>query len=234
MGRAFAHGLGGGGADVAILDLPGLVSAARAVARDIERLGRRCRFVPVDIRDAAAVERAVAEVESSLGSVRVLVNNAARTDEDESPALDYPVAALDAQYEVTVRGTFLVSQVVARRMVAAGLGGSIVNVASRVGVQVQSGGLGYAIAKAAVIHMTRVMALDLAPHGIRVNAIGPGAIPRPEDGLGGPGTDRFPLGRMLAYEDMVGTALYLASDASAMVTAQCVIVDGGLGLSSAY
>ena len=234
MGRGFTLGLAGAGADVAILDLPGQEADARAVIADVERLGRRGLFVPADIRDAAATERAVAAVERSLGLVRVLVNNAALTSDDESPTLDYPLAALDGQLEVTVRGTFVVSQVVARRMAAAGLGGSIVNVASRVGVQVQSGGLGYGLAKAAVIHMTRIMALDLAPHGIRVNAIGPGSVPRPESGLSGPGVDRYPLGRVLTYADMVGTVLYLASDASAMVTAQCVVVDGGLGLSPAY
>ena len=92
----------------------------------------------------------------------------------------------------------------------------------------QSGSLGYSVAKAAAIHLTRLLALDLAPHGIRVNAIGPGAIPRPESGGAGPGANRYPLGRRLAYEDMVGTALYLASDASAMVTAQLIVVDGGL------
>jgi NAD(P)-dependent dehydrogenase (short-subunit alcohol dehydrogenase family) len=234
MGRAFAIGLAGAGAHVAIIDLPGQEADARAVIGLIERVGRHGLFVPADIRDAAAIERAVAAVEGSLGPVRVLINNAALTSDDESPTLDYPIAALDGQLEVTLRGTFVVSQVVARRMAAAGLGGSIVNIASRVGVQVQSGGLGYGIAKAAVTHMTRIMALDLAPHGIRVNAIGPGSVPRPESGLSGPGVDRYPLGRVLAYDDIVGTALYLASDASAMVTAQVVIVDGGLGLSPAY
>lgn len=101
----------------------------------------------------------------ALGIVSVLVNNAAKTDDDEVSVLDYHRASFDAHQEVTVRGTFFMSQAVARRMVAAGVGGSIINVASRVGVQVQSGSLGYAIAKAAVIHMTRVMALDLAQPG---------------------------------------------------------------------
>ncbi len=234
MGRAFALGLAASGADVAILDLPGQEAAARAVVGEIEQRGRRGIFVPVDVRDPDSVAAAVAAAQAALGVVRVLVNNAARTDDDAGSALDYPVAALDANHDVTVRGTFLMSQAVARAMVAAGVGGAIVNISSRVGQQVQSGGLGYSIAKAAVIHMTRVMALDLAPHGIRVNAIGPGSIPRPESGMAGPGADRFPLGRQLAYEDMVGTALYLASDDSAMVTAQLIVVDGALGLISAY
>jgi NAD(P)-dependent dehydrogenase (short-subunit alcohol dehydrogenase family) len=234
MGRAFAIGLAAAGADVAILDLPAQERAARAVVAEVEQRGRRAVFVAADVRDAGSVAAAVDAAQAALGVVRVLINNAARTDDDGGSALDYPVTALDANLEVTVRGTFVVSQAVARAMVAAGVGGSIVNISSRVGQQVQSGGLGYSIAKAAVIHMTRVMALDLAAHGIRVNSIGPGSIPRPESGMAGPGAERFPLGRQMAYEDMVGTALYLASDDSAMVTAQLIIVDGGLGLISAY
>ena len=190
--------------------------------------------MPVDVSDEGSVERAVARASASVGTVRILVNNAARTDDDGRAALDYTVVALDGQHAVTVRGTFLVTQAVARRLVDARTSGSVVNVASRVGVQVQSGSLGYAVAKAAVVHMTRLLALDLAPHGIRVNAIGPGAIPRPDAEAGGPDAARFPLGRRLTYEDIVGTALYLASDASAMVTAQCIVVDGGLGLAPAY
>lgn len=234
MGRAFALGLADAGAHVAVLDLPAQAGAAGAVVDEVIRRGRRARFVPLDVRDTAAIETAVSDAEEILGPATVLVNNAALTDDEEVGVLDYSPQALDANHAVTVRGTFFVTQAVARRLVATGNRGSIVNIASRVGQQVQSGSLGYAIAKAAVIHMTRVMALDLGPRGIRVNAIGPGPIPRPESGGAGPGPERFLLGRPMGYQDMVGTALYLASDASEMVTGQFIIVDGGLGLRPAY
>lgn len=234
MGRAFALGLAAAGAHVAVLDLSAQAAAAERVVDEVSRLGRRGRFVAVDVRDTSAIEAAVAEAEAALGVATVLVNNAALTDDDEAGVLDYSPRALDANHEVTVRGTFFVTQAVARRLVASGRAGSIVNIASRVGQQVQSGSLGYAIAKAAVIHMTRVMALDLGPRGIRVNAIGPGPIPRPESAGAVPDPERFLLGRAMEYQDMVGTALYLASDASEMVTGQLIIVDGGLGLRPAY
>ena len=117
--------------------------------------------------------------------------------------------------------------------------GSIVNIASRVGVQVQPNNLGYGVAKAAVIHMTRVMALELKPYGIRVNALGPGSIPRDQESVSGDSPTRPPHGkflynRRLEYDDLAGAAVYLASDASSMVTAQILIIDGGLGLVSPY
>ncbi|MBM4408416.1 MAG: SDR family oxidoreductase [Chloroflexi bacterium] len=234
MGRGFALGLAGAGVAVGLLDLPSQDSAAAEVLAQIKGHGGRALFVPADVRDSAAVADAVAQVESELGVVSILVNNAARMEDDEASCLDYPPDLLDANHAVTVRGTFAVSQAVARRLADAGQPGSIVNIASRVGQQVQTGSFGYSIAKSAVIHMTRLMAVDLGPHGIRVNAIGPGPIPRPESGGAVVDADRFILPRALAYGDIVGTALYLASDASAMVTGQLIIVDGGLGLRPAY
>lgn len=234
MGRAFALGLAGVRVHVGLLDLPSQESLAAGLVAEIERSGGRAVFVPVDVRDAAAVADAVRGVESGLGLVSILVNNAAKTDDDEAASLDYPPDLLDAHHAVTVRGTFAVAQAVAQRLAAAGQPGSIVNIASRVGQQVQTGSFGYSVAKSAVIHMTRLMALDLGPLGIRVNAIGPGPIPRPESGGAAVDAGRFVLPRALAYDDMVGAALYLASDASAMVTGQFIIVDGGLGLRPAY
>jgi NAD(P)-dependent dehydrogenase (short-subunit alcohol dehydrogenase family) len=175
-----------------------------------------------------------------LGDLSILVNNAGKTDDSPTSALDYQPVPFDEHYEIMVRGTFFVSQAVARHMIDRGTSGSIINIASRVGEQAQPNNPGYGICKAAVIHMTRVLALELGQHGIRVNAIGPGPIPRPDsldhDGqpTSGPAEERFLLGRRLRFDDLVGSALYFASDASEMVTGQFVIADGGLGMRAAY
>ncbi|MCI0809268.1 MAG: SDR family oxidoreductase [Chloroflexi bacterium] len=240
MGRAYVLSLAQAGANVAILDLPVQEEAARSVGEEVASLGRESRFVPVDIRDVEALPEVVATAVRELGELHILVNNAGKTDDVSTPVIDYQAGPFDEHYEVMVRGTFFVSQAVARHMIDCGTRGSIINIASRVGEQVQPNNPGYSICKAAVIHMTRVMALELGGHGIRVNAIGPGPVPRPDtlDQSGqptsGPAGERFLLGRRLQYDDLTGTALYLASDASEMVTGQFIIADGGLGLKSVY
>ena len=239
MGRTFSLALADAGADVAVVDLPQQSDAATGVLREIEERGRRAYFAPLDLTATGDIPACVEQIVAEMGPVATLINNAGKTDDVPTPALDYGSEVLDEHYEVMVRGTFLMSQAVARQMVDSGTRGSIINIASRVGVQVQPNNLGYGVAKAAVVHMTRVMALELKPYGIRVNAIGPGAIPREQ----GPGSDaqrvqpepgRFLYDRRLEYTDLAGAAVYLASEASSMVTAQVLIVDGGLGLVSPY
>ena len=239
MGRAFSLALADAGANVAVVDLPRQADAAADVVREIVGRGRRALFVPLDLTATGDIPACVEQVVTEMGPVTALINNAGKTDDDPAPALGYESEVLDEHYEVMVRGTFLMSQAVARHMVATQTRGSIVNIASRVGVQVQPDNLGYGIAKAAVVHMTRVLALELKPHDIRVNAIAPGAIPRDS----GPDSDAsrnqpqpgsFLYDRRLEFEDMAGAAVYLASDASSMVTAQVLVIDGGLGLVSPY
>ncbi len=239
MGRTFSLALGDAGADVAIVDLPQQAAAAADVVRELEDRGRQASFFPLDLTLPGDIPACVAQIAANMGPVATLVNNAGKTDDVPTPALDYGADVLDDHYEVMVRGTFLMSQAVARHMVDSGTRGSIINIASRVGVQVQPNNLGYGIAKAAIVHMTRIMALELKPHGIRVNALGPGAIPREEDPVSDaprvqPQTGGFLYDRRLEYDDLAGAAVYLASEASSMVTAQVLIVDGGLGLVSPY
>ena len=239
MGRALSLALADAGANVAVVDLPKRAAASTDVVREIEDRGRRAFFAPLDLTSTNDIPACVEQVVDEMGPVSTLVNNAGKTDDVPTAALDYGSEVLDQHYEVMVRGTFLMSQAVARHMAATKTHGSIINIASRVGVQVQPHNLGYSVAKAAVVHMTRVLALELKSHGIRVNAIGPGAIPRDQ----GPDSDadrvqpapgRFMYDRRLEFEDMAGAAVYLASDASSMVTAQVLIIDGGLGLVSPY
>ena len=120
--------------------------------------------------------------------------------------------------------------VIAGGSVRVGEAVELVELGLRVAKQVPA----YIAAKAGLIRLTEALALEFAPHGIRVNAIGPGPAPRQDTGAASVPAEQFPIGRALAYDDMVGTALYLASDAAAMVTGQFIIVDGGLGLRPAY
>ena len=239
MGRVFSLALADAGANVAIVDLPQQADAAVDVAREVETRGRRAVFAPLDLRSPEDIPACVEQIVAEMGPVATLINNAGKTDDVPTSALDYGSDVLDDHYEIMVRGTFLMSQAVARHMVAMETHGSIVNIASRVGVQVQPNNLGYGVTKAAVIHMTRVMALELKPYGIRVNALGPGSIPRDQESVSDDSRTRPPHGkflynRRLEYDDLAGAAVYLASDASSMVTAQILIVDGGLGLVSPY
>ncbi len=239
MGRTFSLALADAGADVAIVDLPQQADEAADVVREVTGRGRQASFFPLDLTLPGDIPECVAEIAVKMGPVATLVNNAGKTDDVPTPALDYRSDVLDDHYEVMVRGTFLMSQAVARHMVDLGTRGSIINIASRVGVQVQPNNLGYGTAKAAIVHMTKIMALELKPHGIRVNALGPGAIPRDEDPVSDaprvqPRPGRFLYDRRLEYDDLAGAAVYLASKASSMVTAQVLIIDGGLGLVSPY
>lgn len=232
MGRVIATGLAEAGAGVAIVDLPSTAHAAVSTVSEIESRGRPGCFVPLDIRNVEAIPAALDEAIDTLGPIHVLVNNAGKTDDVSTPFLEYRPGPFDDHQHVAVRGTFFLSQAVASHMIERGIPGAIVNVSSRVGVQPARNASAYCIAKAAIAHMTRLLALELGPHGIRVNAIGPGPIPRPEAvpaGGGRPATP-FPLGRELRFEDVPGTVLYLVADASSMVTGQLVVIDGGLGL----
>ena len=240
MGRVFSLALADAGANVAIVDLPQQAGRGSPAWRGKSKPAADARFLHPLISDRPRISRRASSRSSSeMGSVATLINNAGKTDDVPTSALDYGSNVLDDHYEIMVRGTFLMSQSVARHMVAMGTRGSIVNIASRVGVQVQPNNLGYGVAKAAVIHMTRVMALELKPYGIRVNALGPGSIPRDQESVSDDSPTRPPHGkflynRRLEYDDLAGAAVYLASDASSMVTAQVLIIDGGLGLVSPY
>jgi NAD(P)-dependent dehydrogenase (short-subunit alcohol dehydrogenase family) len=236
MGRHIALALAEAGANVAILDLQSQGAEAQDVVKEVQARGKKGVFLPLDLRDVSAIRRQVDALVAQWGHLDVLVNNAGKTDAPSVSILDYEPEPFDDSQQIMVRGTFFMSQAVARHMVKEGIRGSIVNIASRLGVQTRPNTSAYSTAKAAVVHMTRLMALELGPHGIRVNAVGPGPIPIPRPGQPvdvarqGQFDRAFLLGRGLRYDDIPGTVLYLASDASRMVTGQVIIIDGGLGL----
>lgn len=235
IGHAIALGLARAGARLAICDIdePGLERTLAELATLSEQpLGR-----VADVSCAAHLRDFFAAIDTEMGRVDILVNVPFHFRERVEPhRLDE--AAWDRTLEVSLKGYFLTVREAIPRMLAAG-GGSIVNIGSNAGVSaIGRGAFAYACAKAAVHQMTRELALEYAARGIRCNAILPAQVLTP--GLAGhlddPGfRDRvlprilagLPLGRLLEPEDLVGAAVFLASDASRMMTGALVPVDGG-------
>jgi NAD(P)-dependent dehydrogenase (short-subunit alcohol dehydrogenase family) len=231
LGRHFARVLHTAGASVAL--------AARrpdSVAALAAELGPRAMAVPLDVTDAAAIHAALEAVEARLGAVSVLVNNAGIAT--TSPILELDAAAWDAVMAVDLRGAFLVAQAVARHMAAAGQGGAIVNIASILGERVIGGVAAYSAAKAGLIQLTRQMALELARHRIRVNALAPGYIATDINAeffateAGQALVRRIPQRRLGLVEDLTGPLLLLASQAGAHMTGSVLTVDGGHSVNS--
>ena len=229
IGQAVAETLARFGARVAILEID--PDAAARSADAIRAAGGEALALPTDVRDAAAVERAVDETATRLGDIDVLVNNAGGTF--AAPFLDSVEKGWDALHRANLKSVYHCTQAVARRMVAARRGGSIVTVVSIEGVRAAPGYAPYAAAKAGAISFTQTMAVELGPHGIRVNAIAPDVclteglralVPEGE-------RERFawtiPLGRAAEPDDVAGAVLFLASDLARYVTGVTLHVDGG-------
>ena len=233
IGRAIAVGLARQGAAVAInyLDDP---AAADVVAKEIQAGGGRCCAVQGDVSRAADVERLVSAAEKELGEVDVLVNNAGifpRVD-----FLELSESVWDKVHGVNLKGTFLCAQAVARRLVKRRAPGAIVNVTSMAAYRGSPRGVHYVASKGGVVGFTRALALELAPHGIRVNAVAPGLsdTAQPRDGHSEAElrdmAELIPLGRIAQPESVADVALFLASDAARHMTGQVVHVNGGMYL----
>ncbi|MEO1060312.1 MAG: glucose 1-dehydrogenase [Actinomycetota bacterium] len=246
IGEGIAEVLAAAGAGVVVadLDLPGAEKVADRLTGD----GRRAWAVEADVTDPASCRALVASAVDAGGRVDVLVNNAGSYRGVAGSILDQDDEAWVRGVEVNYHSVFHVSKPFAERAVEQGDGGAIVNIASVDGL-IPCLGTAYDSAKAAVIQFTRSLALDLAPHQIRVNGIAPGYIdvdtlrrmrtgdldpvwtPGSETGLMGPITTQrssnIPLGRSGTPTDIGATALFLASPMSAYVTGQTIAVDGG-------
>jgi gluconate 5-dehydrogenase len=228
LGRAMAWGLACYGADVAIVDRDGEV--AIACASEIGKgVGRRAIAATADVSSEREAVRAVDDVLARLGRVDVLINNAGHNI--RKPMLDYTCEEFDSLHAVHVRGAFLFSRAVGRHM-REREAGSIINIASILGLVGGPNVAPYAAAKGALVQITKVLALELAPHRIRVNAIAPGYIDTPLTRQHAPPVrqyivDSTPLGRFGEARELIGAALFLASDASSFVTGTSLIVDGG-------
>ena len=235
LGRQFALTLAGEGAHVALVARR--VDRLEVVAGEIAAAGGEAVAVGMDVSDAGSVREGVDRCADRLGGIDVLVNNAGIVI--HKPLLEHDAADWDAVTGVNLRGAYLVALECARRMVAQGGSGSIINIASvighgRVAMQIPE----YMAAKGGLVQLTRAMGAELARHAIRVNAIAPGYIEtdfnreflRTEQGVRL--VRGIPQRRAGRPEELDGALLLLASDASTFMTGSVVTVDGGHACTS--
>jgi 3-oxoacyl-[acyl-carrier protein] reductase len=229
FGRHFARVLADAGAKVALAARR--LDVLKQLETEIRGSGGQAAAVAIDVTDRASVAKAFADAEAALGPIAILVNNAGvpsgafftRTTEEEWRAV----------MSVNLDGVFRVGQEAARRMAANRTGGSIINIASLLGFGVIKGLSTYSATKAAVISLTKSMALELARDNIRVNALAPGyfATEFNEAYLASEAGKRMlarvPMGRAGAVEELDGPLLLLASDAGRFMTGSVITVDGG-------
>jgi 3-oxoacyl-[acyl-carrier protein] reductase len=220
--RAFAQA----GAKVIVADQRE-ADATRAASTITSEMGTEGLAVAVDVRDAAAVYAAVQRALAHFGRIDVLVNNAGIYP--NTPVLEMDENEWDAVFDTNVKGMFLMSRAVGRAMVTRG--GRIINISSGAAESGRVGAAHYCASKAAVNMFTRVLALELAPHGIVVNAVGPGLIEVPGWSLSQDYIDAIvstnPMGRIGQPEDVAQAVLYLASPSATYITGTTLYVDGG-------
>jgi NAD(P)-dependent dehydrogenase (short-subunit alcohol dehydrogenase family) len=230
IGRATALAFAAAGADVAINWLDDETAAA-AVADGVRAAGRRTLLHQADVARLDAVRAMVTAVAAELGPIDILVNNAGVFP--RVPFLDIEERDWDFVLDVNLKGACFATQAAARAMVADGRRGAIINLTSGAAFRGSPRGVHYCASKGGILSMTRQMALELAPHGIRVNCIAPGltdtAQPRygmSEDELFAAGR-LLPLGRVAEPAEIARAALFLASDDAGFITGQCLHVNGG-------
>jgi len=234
LGRHFAGTLAAAGAKTSL--------AARresALAQTLDQIrgsGGEGHSVVMDVTDAASIERALDAAEERFGPVQVLINNAGVTV--TRAALELEEKDWDQVVDTNLKGVWLTAQSTAQRMVRHGVGGSIVNIASILGLRVAPSLLAYAAAKAALIQVTKALALEWARHQIRVNAIAPGYVETEinaglfETERGQAIVKRIPTRRIGTAAELDGALLLLASNASSYMTGSVLVVDGGHMVSS--
>lgn len=230
IGRTLAVGLAGAGTSLALAarDPAGL----EETAREIRELGRTAVPLALDVRDTAAIERAVALAADALGGLDILVNNAGV--EQVRPSLEVDEALWDRINDTNLKGAFFCAQAAGRIMAMAG-GGAILNVCSLTSAIGIPTAVPYGASKTGLLGMTRALAVEWAQSRVRVNAIGPGyfrtAMTEPFFEMAGwekRMTKRIPMRRLGVLDDLVGAAVFLCSDAAAYVTGQILYVDGGV------
>ena len=229
LGAPIAEGLAGAGAYVVCAD-----AAEGPNQALVQGLGAdRAEAVTVDVCDEESVQDLAARAAAVTGRIDVLVNCAGIGGRGAAAGYDDELWA--RVIDVNLTGNFRTCRAIGRRMAAQPRGGAIVNIASILGEVGFAGSVGYQASKGGVVQMTRTLAVEWAPHDVRVNAVSPGHVGTPlvrhlwetEPELKDHFESRTPLGRLAEPSDMVGAVVFLASPASAMVTGQILAVDGG-------
>jgi 2-deoxy-D-gluconate 3-dehydrogenase len=228
LGQAMALGLAEAGADLALVDL----LSTDTTKQEIEKLGRKALCITADLSSIDSVDQIVEATVKQFGRIDILVNNAGIIR--RAPVTDFTEKDWDDVIRVNQKTLFFLSQAVARVMIKQGRGGKIINTASLLSFQ---GGIlvpSYTASKSAVMGLTRLMANELAPHRINVNAIAPGYMAtentkplRDDPARNKAILERIPAGRWGQPEDLKGIVVFLASEASSYMQGYTVAVDGG-------
>ena len=228
LGKAAAIGLAEAGADLALLG----VGSTDQTAKQVAALGSRVCQIQADLLERSSVSLTVETCVRELGGIDILLNNAGIIR--RAPFMEFSEKDWDDVIQINQSAVFFLSQAVARRMIDQGRGGKIINIASLLSFQ---GGIrvpSYTASKSAVVGLTRLMANELAPHNITVNAIAPGymatdntAALRADPKRNAEILGRIPAGRWGEPNDLQGAVVFLASEASNYITGYTLAVDGG-------
>ena len=243
IGAAISRAFAAEGAAVALIDID--ASAAEKTAGQIKKEGGNCRAWSLDVGMAEAVAEISNQVRAHFGAVHILVNNAAvvpRTSESNALALDLPEHIWDQAFRVNVKGAFLMSREVGRLMIQDRAKGRIVNIISAAAESPRVGAVQYCCSKAALAMLTRVLALEFAPHGITVNSVSPGLIQVPQQAPLTPGRREYrdaflrgiPMNRLGHPDEVARAVLFLAEDGSEYITGDTIRVDGGTLAGRSY
>ena len=230
IGRSIAIGFAEAGADVAVAART--ESDLETLAKEIDTIGRKAIVVPTDVRDRASIQSMIDRTVEELGRLDILVNNAGGSN-FMAPVVTLRPEGWDKLRTLNLDSVFHATQIGAQAMLASG-GGSIIQISSVAGIQGAQGLSPYSAAKAGVIMFSQAIAKELAGSNVRVNSIAPGWIDTPlnewmtsDEGTLREAEKMIPMGRLGTAEEIVGAAIYLASDAASFVTGTTLVIDGG-------
>jgi NAD(P)-dependent dehydrogenase (short-subunit alcohol dehydrogenase family) len=231
IGRAIAIALGRAGFDLAVTELE--TRSLADLLAEPQLQGRKVVPIALELRSEDSIAQAIKQAADAFGSIDLVVNNAGRPL--SKAAVDVTWAEWNDVIDINLKGSFFLSTAFARHCVAGKRGGAVVSLASTHGLTGIADRSVYGISKGGIIQMTRMLAIEWAPLGIRVNAIAPATVltPSREKLLGDPEVRarmlaRIPLGRFPAADEVAEAVCYLASDAARSITGQTMVLDGGV------